>query len=80
MKKPPPSHPIIIKPQQIPAAGFGEIVFALDFAVPPSAGEDVGAGEFVDVAMFRAKDKPAVFVAVIRAAGETNRFCRDAAD
>ena len=79
-KKPSPSHPVVVKPQQIARAGFGVIVFALDLAVPPAAGEDVGAGEFVDVAVFGTQDEPAVFVAVIRAAGETQGLMADAAD
>jgi hypothetical protein len=80
LPKPSSSHPIIVKPQQIPAAGFGEIIFALNFAVPPAAGKEVGAGEFVDVAVFWTQDKPAVFMGMVRAAGEPDGFCRDAAD
>ena len=59
-------------------AGFGVIIFALDFSIPPAAGENVGAGELVDAAMLGAQDEPAVFVRMIRAAGETLRLCRDA--
>ena len=34
--------------------------------------EDIGAGELVDAAVFGAQDEPAVFVAVMRRAGETH--------
>ena len=60
-------------------AGFGVVVFALDFSVPPAAGKDVGAGEFVDAAVFGTQDEPAVFVRVGGFAGEADRFGGDAA-
>ena len=78
LPKPSSSYPIVIEPEKIAAAGFGEVVFALDLAVPPAAGEDIGAGELVDGAVLGAQDEPAVFVRVIRPAGEAARFCRDA--
>ena len=80
LPKPPSPYPVVIKPQQIAAAGFGEIIFALDFFVPPAAGKNVGAGEFVDGAVLGAENEPAVFVRMVRAAGEAERFCRDTAD
>ena len=79
MQKPPSSYPIIIKPEQIAAAGFGVVIFALDLAIPPAAGENVGAGELVDRAALQAQDEPAVFVRVIRFTGETDWLGGDAA-
>ena len=74
LQKPSPSYPIIIKPEQIAAAGFGVVVFALDLSIPPAAGKDVGTSEFVDGAVFWAYYQPAVFVRVVRPAGEADRF------
>src|SRR5207247_1246016 len=47
LPKPSSSYPVVVEPEKIAAAGFGEVVFALDLAVPPAAGEDIGAGELV---------------------------------
>jgi hypothetical protein len=60
-------------------SGFGVIVFALDLAVPPAAGKNIGAGEFVDVAVFGTQDEPAVFVRAGGFAGETDRLGGNAA-
>src|SRR4029434_7614548 len=45
LQKPSSPHPIVINPGDDAAAGFGVIVVALDFLIPPAAGENVGAGE-----------------------------------
>ena len=55
-------------------AGFGVVVFALDLSIPPAAGKDVGTSEFVDGAVFWAYYQPAIFVRVVRPAGEADRF------
>ena len=44
-------HQKTLTPEEIAAAGFGEVVVALNLAIPPAAGVDVRAGEFVDAAM-----------------------------
>jgi len=51
LQKPSASQPVIIEPQNIAAAGFGVIVFALDFFAPPAAGENIGPGKPVDGAV-----------------------------
>ena len=60
-------------------AGFGVIVFALDFSIPPAAGKNIGAGKFVDATVFGTQDEPAVFVRAGGFAGEADRLGGNAA-
>src|SRR5437867_3849610 len=60
LQKPSPTHPVVVDPQEVAAAGLGEVVLAVDFPVPPAAGEDVRAGEFVHSAILWSPEKPAV--------------------
>ena len=41
LQTPAPPDPVVVEPKNIAAAGFGEVVFALDLAVPPAAGEHI---------------------------------------
>src|SRR5262249_23581321 len=49
-------------PRDGAAASFGVIVVALDFLVPPTAGENVGAGELIDVAVLVSQDEPTILM------------------
>ena len=53
-QEPSSSDPIIVEPEEIATAGFGEVVVALNLAIPPAAGVHIGTGEFVDAAVLGA--------------------------
>jgi len=62
LPKPSSSHPVVVEPEEIAVSGFGIVVVALNFSIPPTAGKNIGAGEFVYATVFGTQDEPAVFV------------------
>src|SRR5207344_932796 len=74
LQKPPSPHPIVINPGDGAAAGFGVIVVAPDFFVPPAAGKDIGAGELIDAAVFMSQNEPTILVRMTRRAGQRYRL------
>src|SRR5262249_39312924 len=62
LQKPSSPHPIVVDPRDGAAASFGVIVVALDFLVPPTAGENVGAKELIDIAVLVSKDEPTILM------------------
>src|SRR5215468_8750318 len=62
VQKPSSPHPIVVDPRDGAAASFGVIVVALDFLVPPTAGENVGAGELLDIAVLVSEDEPTILM------------------
>src|SRR5213594_4123997 len=80
LQKPSPAHPVVVDPQEVAAAGFGEVILAMNFPIPPAAGEDVRAGEFVHGTIPWSPEKPAV---VMRCPGrwrQRNWLCKHPAD
>src|SRR2546428_10964909 len=74
LQKPSASYAVVVDPEEITAAGFGEIVFAVDLAVPPAAGENIRPNKFVDGSVFWSQKEPAVFMRRMRRAGGQNRL------
>src|SRR5262245_36794680 len=74
LQKPSSPHPIVVDPRNGAAASFGVIVVALDFLVPPTAGENVGAGELIDIAVLVSEDEPTILMGMTWSARQRYRL------
>src|SRR4029077_957527 len=79
LQKPPAPAPVVVEPEEIAAAGFGEIIFPVDLAVPPAAGKNIGACEFVDASILGSHKEPTVFMRGTRLSGKQDRLGCDPA-